>query len=54
MRGIVMEVLREIYIQTCGLEQIEVFVGELEKSLPPGWVRDRNLEAEVGHSVSSG
>jgi hypothetical protein len=49
-----MEVLREIYIQTSGLEQIEVFVGELEKSLPPGWVRDRNLEAEVGHSVSSG
>jgi hypothetical protein len=47
-----MQVLREMYIQSRELKQIDKFIEELEKALIPGWARDRILEEEVGHNVS--
>lgn len=47
-----MEVLREMHVQAGGPEQIDAFMGELEKTPHPGWARDRILEEELRDIVS--
>jgi hypothetical protein len=53
MRGIEMEVLREMQVQANGREQTDALMGEIEKALLPGWARDRILEEDLRRIISA-
>jgi hypothetical protein len=44
MRGVEMEVFRELHVEATGPGQLDALIHEIDKSLSTGWTRDRDLE----------